>query len=86
MNLLETRLKEADLVLDSPALAALLESRQDGNLPYARTQEWREEAQGRVEDLSSLVERWRAADGERGFFFPVAEAEPHPELRVAPEL
>ena len=88
MNLLETHLEEANQVLDSATLAALLDNEQGADFPYARTPKWREEAQRRIRELSDLVERWQAADpdGESLFFFPVSDAEPGPELRVTPEL
>jgi hypothetical protein len=88
MNLLETRLEEAKQVLDSATLAAILDNEQGADFPYARTLEWREEAQRRIRELSDLVERCQAADpnGESQFFFPVSDAEPGPELRVTPEL
>ncbi|HET6658307.1 MAG TPA: patatin-like phospholipase family protein [Rubrobacter sp.] len=88
MNLLETHLEEANQVLESPALAALLDNEQGADFPYARTPEWREEARRRLGELTDLVKRWEAADsdGERQFFFSVSDADPGPELRVTPEL
>ena len=67
MNLLETHLEEANQVLESPALAALLDNEQGADFPYARTPEWREEARRRLGELTDLVKRWEAADsdGER---------------------
>ena len=88
MNLLETHLEEANQVFDSASLAALLDNEQGAEFPYARTLEWRAEAQRRIRELSDLLERWQAADPDGGsqFFFPVSDADPGPELRVTPEL
>ncbi len=86
MNELETHLKEANQVLGSKAFEELLEEDQAEGFPYARSEDWREEAQRHVKELSELIERWQERDGGEGFFFPVSEAEPHPDLRVTAEL
>ena len=99
LNQLESNLKEvgADR-LDPQVIKDLLRDQSEEDFPFNDdTSEpgWIVEAQERIEQLSTLIKKWSTAGSSaggvdnsdrQGFFEPVTDAEPQPELRVTPDV
>ncbi|MBV9455551.1 MAG: hypothetical protein JOZ19_15775 [Rubrobacter sp.] len=99
LNQLESNLEEVGShQLDRQAIGNLLRDQSEKGFPFNKDTSdpiWIAEAQERIKQLRTLIEKWRYGEPSSGrvanlddqdFFKAVSDTEPQPELRVTPDV